>query len=114
VSDCELWGAYRSARFTVFPSLHEGYGLPVAESLAAGTPAITSDFGSMLEIAVDGGALTVDPRNLDDLTDAMRTLLTDDEALTALATEATARPARDWDEYAAASWTLLTEHTGAE
>lgn len=114
VSDCELWAAYRSARFTVFPSLHEGYGLPVAESLAAGTPAITSDFGSMLEIAVDGGALTVDPRNLDDLTDAMRTLLTDDEALTALATEAAARPARDWDEYAAASWTLLTEHTGAE
>ena len=42
-----LWAAYRLAYCTVFASLHEGFGLPVAESLASGTPVITSDFGSM-------------------------------------------------------------------
>ena len=47
VDQARLDQAYRSARFTVFPSRHEGYGLPVAESLEAGTPVITSDFGSL-------------------------------------------------------------------
>ena len=49
-----LWGAYRLARFTVFPSINEGFGLPVAESLGLGTPVITSNFGSMREIAEAG------------------------------------------------------------
>ena len=57
-----LWAAYHLAHFTVFPSLTEGFGLPVAESLATATPTITSNFGSMAEIARDGGALTIDPR----------------------------------------------------
>ena len=42
VSDAELEQAFRTARFSVFPSLHEGYGLPVAESLAFNLPVITS------------------------------------------------------------------------
>ena len=63
-SDDLLWGGYRVARFTVFPSLNEGFGLPLAESLACGTPAVTSDFGSMREIVeLGGGALLVDPRD---------------------------------------------------
>jgi glycosyltransferase involved in cell wall biosynthesis len=45
VSEVELGEAYASAAFSVFPSLHEGYGLPVVESLAQGTPVITSEFG---------------------------------------------------------------------
>ena len=57
-----LWAAYRQAYCTVFASLHEGYGLPVAESLASGTPVITSNFGSMRDLASHGGALLVDPR----------------------------------------------------
>ena len=58
-----LWASYRLARFTVFPSLAEGFGLPVAESLSCGTPVITSNFGSMAEIGAGGGALLVDPRS---------------------------------------------------
>src|SRR5690606_21981332 len=77
-SDDVLWWGYRMARFTVFPSLGEGFGLPVAESLAAGTPAVTSGFGSMAEIAEDGGCLLIDPRNDASLAQGMRTLLTDD------------------------------------
>jgi glycosyltransferase involved in cell wall biosynthesis len=55
VPDNELKAAISAARFTVFPSLHEGYGLPVAESMALGTPVITTDYGATAEIAHGGG-----------------------------------------------------------
>jgi len=99
-----LWSAYRLARFTVFPSLNEGFGLPVAESLAAGTPAITSNFGSMAEIAAEGGALLVDPRDDDSIIDAMRELLTNDTLLASLQDQAEQRMPRTWDQYAAEVW----------
>jgi glycosyltransferase involved in cell wall biosynthesis len=107
LSDGQLWAAYRLARCTVFPSLNEGFGLPVAESLAAGTPAITSDFGSMLEIAADGGALTIDPHDDHALAAAMRQLLTDDVLHDRLHRAALARPPRTWDMYADEVWDFL-------
>jgi glycosyltransferase involved in cell wall biosynthesis len=107
LSDGQLWAAYQLARCTVFPSLNEGFGLPVAESLAAGTPAITSDFGSMLEIAADGGALTIDPRDDHALAVAMRQLVTDDALHTRLHRAALARPPRTWDMYANELWEFL-------
>ena len=55
VDDPTLWAFYELAYCTVFPSLNEGFGLPVAESLAAGTPVVTSDYGSMAEIGALGG-----------------------------------------------------------
>ncbi|MBF4561677.1 glycosyltransferase family 4 protein [Microbacterium sp. VKM Ac-2870] len=105
--DTLLWAAYRLARFTVFPSLNEGFGLPVAESLAVGTPVITSQFGSTAEIAEHGGALLIDPRDDDDLTAAMRTLLTDEDTLGRLRAEARARPQTSWDQYARDVWEAL-------
>lgn len=109
LSDAGLWAAYRLARFTVFPSLNEGYGLPVAESLACGTPVITSGYGSMAEIAAGGGALLVDPRDDHDLAAAMRRLLTDDDEHARLAAEARARPHATWDDYAAGVWRRLVD-----
>ncbi len=102
-----LFAGYRLARFTVFPSLNEGFGLPVVESIACGTPVITSDFGSMREITVDGGALLVDPRDDHALAAAMRTLLIDDAELERLAKQARARPTRTWDSYADDVWRIL-------
>ena len=107
VGDDALWSAYRTARFTVFPSVHEGYGLPVAESLAVGTPAITSNFGSTREIGQDGGTLLVDPRDDDAVTDAMRQLLVDDALHARLVEEARSRRRRTWDDYARDSWAAL-------
>jgi FkbM family methyltransferase len=104
VSEEALWDAYRRARFTVFPSLVEGFGLPVAESLAAGTPAITSDHGSMAEIAAGGGALTVDPRNVDELEREMGRLLDDDELLERLRSAARGRDMGTWSGYADSVW----------
>lgn len=108
VPDRLLWAAYRLARVTVFPSLNEGFGLPVAESLASGTPVITSNYGSMQEIAQDGGALLVNPRDDDAIEDALRRVLADDVLHADLVAAAHARPRRTWDEYAAEVWDHLT------
>jgi glycosyltransferase involved in cell wall biosynthesis len=102
-----LFAGYRLARFTVFPSFNEGFGLPVVESIACGTPVITSDFGSMREITADGGALLVDPRSDHAVAGAMRTLLTDDVELERLAKQARQRPTRTWDSYADEVWRIL-------
>jgi hypothetical protein len=112
VSDMQLKDEIRSADFVFFASLHEGYGLPVVEALACGTPVVTSNFGSQLEIAEGGGCLVVDPRNDDEVTDAIRRLLTTPDELRRLRAEALARPVRTWDEYAAELWDFLCAGQG--
>ena len=106
-----LWAAYRLAYCTVFASLHEGYGLPVAESLASGTPVITSNFGSMRDLASRGGALLVDPRQDHQLSDALRQLLLDRPLRDRLAAQAATIPLRTWDDYAADTWNYLVNGT---
>ncbi|SDI94014.1 Glycosyl transferases group 1 [Frankineae bacterium MT45] len=104
LSDEVLGAAYTLAACVIFPSLNEGFGLPVAEALAAGTPVITSNFGSMREIAGGGGALLVDPRADDEIAVALNDLLTDQALKARLITEAQAFNVRSWDGYAAACW----------
>lgn len=114
VGDDELWAAYRLARFLVFPSLNEGYGLPVAEALALGTPVLTSAHGSLGDLARGGGAVTVDPRDDDDLLRGFQALLDDDDLVAELRAQATRRPGRTWDDYAAQAWhRLVGTGTGA-
>lgn len=107
LSDRLLWALYALARCTVFPSLNEGFGLPVAESLASGTPVVTSGFGSTLEIAEGGGALVVDPRDDEAIVRALGALLTDDALHHDLTEQARAREARTWDQYADEVWDYL-------
>lgn len=102
-----LWASYRLARCVLFPSLNEGFGLPVAESLASGTPVITSNFGSMREIAASGGSLLVDPRDDHAIAAALRVMLTDDALHARLSAEARSGPRRTWDEYAEEAWQYL-------
>ena len=104
VSDADLAAAYRDAAFVVFPSLQEGYGLPVAEALAKGTPVITTRYGSTAEIAAAGGCLLIDPRDDDDIAAAMRSILTDDALRDRLVAEALARPTETWPGYARQLW----------
>lgn len=106
-SDELLWGSYHAARVVAFPSLHEGFGLPVAEALACGTPVVTSDVGSMRELARGGGALAIDPHDDHALVAALRALLTDDALHGRLVAEARSRPVRTWDDYAAEVWQVL-------
>jgi glycosyltransferase involved in cell wall biosynthesis len=102
-----LWWAYKLAAFTVFPSLNEGFGLPVAESLASGVPVVTSNFGSMSELADNGGCVLVDPRDDASIASGMRSLLSDSGKLATLTAEATGRPQRTWAEYADDLWRLV-------
>lgn len=106
-----LWAAYVLARVVVFPSLNEGFGLPVAEALASGTPVITSDFGSMREIASEGGAVLVDPRDDHALRDALRLVLTDETVHAQLSEQARLRPGRTWEHYAGQTWDYLVAGT---
>lgn len=108
VSDELLWAAYRQAAVLMFPSLDEGFGLPVAEALASGTPVITSEFGPMAEIAQHGGALLVNPYDDHSIADGLRSVLTEPGLRDRLAEEAAKVPTRSWDEYAAETWQFLT------
>lgn len=74
VSDEDLIRWYCGAKALVFPSLYEGFGLPVIEAMACGTPVITSNNSSLKEIA-EGHALLVDPRNPSEIRKAMAWVL---------------------------------------
>jgi glycosyltransferase involved in cell wall biosynthesis len=66
----------RGARAVLFPSLYEGFGLPVLEAMLLGTPVITSRTSSLPEIAGDA-ALYVNPYETDDIARAIKTMLAD-------------------------------------
>jgi glycosyltransferase involved in cell wall biosynthesis len=69
---------YNAAEIFVFPSIFEGFGLPVMESMASGVPTITSR-GSCLEEIAGSGALLVDPMSVTSIADAITCLLENSE-----------------------------------
>ncbi len=73
----------RGARAVLFPSLYEGFGLPVLEAMLLGTPVVTSRASSLPEIAGDA-ALYVDPYDVDDIADAIKTITADEGLRTEL------------------------------
>jgi len=83
VSQEKLPCLYRNADLFVFPSLYEGFGLPVLEAMACGTPVITSNTSSLPEVAGDAAVL-VDPYSVEDIADAMERVLTDPDLRTEL------------------------------
>lgn len=99
VMEEELHDAYRQATFTVFPSLAEGFGLPVIESFWHGRPVVCSDRDAVGELARDGGCLTADVTDLHQLAAALDSLLQDETKCAALAKEAYERPLHAWADY---------------
>jgi glycosyltransferase involved in cell wall biosynthesis len=76
LTDDDLPALYNGASLFVFPSLYEGFGLPVLEAMACGTPVITSNVSSLPEVA-GNAAMLVDPYNVDALAGTMRHVLSD-------------------------------------
>jgi glycosyltransferase involved in cell wall biosynthesis len=77
VNDVDLPALLRNAALFAFPSLYEGFGLPVLEAMACGTPVVCSNASSLPEVAGDA-ALLVDPHDIDGLAKAMARALEDD------------------------------------
>jgi glycosyltransferase involved in cell wall biosynthesis len=77
VSDDDLPALYADAALFVYPSLYEGFGLPVAEAMACGAPVVCSNASSLPEVAGDA-VLYFDPRDVDAMVDAMQRALADE------------------------------------
>ena len=75
VSDAELVALYNGAAAVVYPSLYEGFGLPIIEAMACGAAVITSNRASMPEVAGDGAILLNNPLDPEELADAIDTLV---------------------------------------
>jgi glycosyltransferase involved in cell wall biosynthesis len=101
---------YEQSDFTVYPSVVEGFGLPVLESLWFARPCICANFGVMQENARAGGCLTVDVRDATALAAAMQRLITEPDLRLRLANEATLRPIRTWSDYADGVLQALDRH----
>lgn len=75
--DEDLATLYSGATAFVFPSIYEGFGIPVLEAMACGTPVITGNISSLPEVAGEA-AILVDPTEVDAIGDALATLATDE------------------------------------
>ena len=76
-ADADLPALYANATLFVYPSLYEGFGLPVAEAMACGTPVVCSKASSLPEVAGDA-VLYFDPRDVNAMADAMQRALSDE------------------------------------
>ncbi|MCO6451612.1 MAG: glycosyltransferase family 4 protein [Caldilineales bacterium] len=74
ISDEDLPAIFSAATLFVFPSLYEGFGLPVLEAMACGVPVITSNVSSLPEVAGDA-AILIDPYDIQSIRDAMQSLM---------------------------------------
>jgi len=103
VPDKDLLYMYNAAEMFVYPSLYEGFGLPMMEAMACGTPMLASNIQPMLEIVGNGG-LFFDPHNVTEMSQKMYSVLTDDNLKLKLKEKALART-RDF------SWEVNAKRT---
>lgn len=99
VSDQALHQAYRDCSFSVYPSLREGFGLPILESLWHGRPCVCSNEGAIAETARGGGCLMITCADADSLASGLHQLLTNEAVYLRLFAEACDRTFRSWDDY---------------
>ena len=109
VSAADLAGWYARAMILAFPSLDEGFGIPVLEAMAAGVPVITSDRSALAEVAGDA-ALLVNPESVEQLAEALRRMVTDAVLREDLARKGLARAAAfTWPKAVEKTWSVYRE-----
>lgn len=112
VPDQDLPDLYRGAEMFLYPSLYEGFGIPIIEGMASGTPVITSDRGAMAEVAGDA-AMLVDPTSPESIADGMMRLLHDSAVRGKLRRAALGRAAGfTWSRCAAGTLDVYREVIG--
>ncbi len=112
VPETDMPGLTRGATLFAYPSLYEGFGLPLAQAMAAGIPTITSAVSSMPEIAGDG-ALLIDPKSAEELRAAMTRLLLSPSERENLAVKAKRQAERyRWQDCATKSWAFFERALG--
>lgn len=90
---------YAWSQFTVYPSIEEGFGLPVAESLWHGRGCLCSGEGALGELAAEGGCLMVKTHSWRLMADALYSLVASPDRVAALNADAQRRPLRSWSDY---------------
>ncbi len=103
VDRADLPGLFSGADAFVYPSLLEGFGLPVVEAMACGTPVIAANNSSLREVAADA-ALLIDPLDVGSMTDALALIAGDDALRQRLSS-------RGLDRAAEFSWTRTAQLT---
>ena len=105
----ELPALYSAADLFLYPSLYEGFGLPVLEAMACGAPVITSNTSSLPEVAGDAGRL-VDPFSVEAMAAAIAEVLTDDALRREMAEKGKEQAKRfSWDRAARETLQVLRE-----
>ncbi len=99
LDDFRLAEEYGRASFTVYPSLVEGFGLPILESIWMGRPCVTHCDGVMHELASGGGCMTVDMTNTEELARGLERMASDRNLLAELSDQAKRRHVTTWEEY---------------
>ena len=100
ITNQQLVKLYHECDFTIYPSIVEGFGLAISQSLWNRRPCICANYGAMAESAKEGGCLMVDVNDTVKLRDAIVSLATDLELRQKLIKEIDNRPLKTWRAYA--------------
>jgi glycosyltransferase involved in cell wall biosynthesis len=112
--EADLDALYRGAAAFVYPSLYEGFGLPVVEAMARSVPTIASNTSSVPEVAGDA-ALGVNPRSVREIAQAIEQVLTDVGLAERLAARGRAQAERfSWEETARLTLQVYEQVAGAK
>jgi glycosyltransferase involved in cell wall biosynthesis len=102
VDKTELPGLYAGAAAFLYPGIYEGFGLPIIESMACGTPVVTSRTGAAPEVA-GGAAILVDPFDVDNIAEGIEQATIPEEAERLRALGARRTPQFQWSTAAQAT-----------
>ena len=109
LEDDNLRQVYAAAELFIYPSLYEGFGLPVLEAMASGVPVIASNTSSIKEVAGEAGYL-INPYNTKDITDSLRVLIENDRLRQELIRKGLTRAKQfSWEKMAKETYKIYQE-----